>query len=281
LPPVWKSSQTLRFLIANRFNFDKALKTIQEYIEWQKWKLPVTLSPGVASLLDSGIMYIHGRDNRYRPLIVLNSHMIDLKKIDLEVFLDTITYQLEYLIKHFMLPGQVENWVFINNLNSMGLTSLPLTTLKKVMDYFQNNYRGRLYKMYVLNTPFSLNMIWSMVKTFMEETTVNKIHFHKTNTCEEMWTHINKDQVEKRFGGNAPDTKDKFWPPMFPSENYTTPGEKKEDILVNKHTYYIMHRGGKLAGHIVNKKIITEIHESGATVGSDKSKKLGDMDYID
>ena len=83
--------------------------------------------------------------------------------------------------------------------------------MKKIMDFSQKNYRGRLYRAYIVNTPFTINALWSGVKSFLEETTVQKIQFHKSNTCEEMFTHINKDQIEKRFGGNANNLKDKFW----------------------------------------------------------------------
>ena len=79
------------------------------------------------------------------------------------------------------------------------------------MDFCQNTYRGRLYRAYILDTPFTINFLWSAIKVFLEDTTAQKIQFHKSNTCDEMFTHINKDQIEKKFGGNANDMKDNYW----------------------------------------------------------------------
>jgi hypothetical protein len=47
-------------------------------------------------------------------------------KIDVDQMLKAITYFLEYIIENLLLPGQVENWVIIQDLNGMGVTSLPL-----------------------------------------------------------------------------------------------------------------------------------------------------------
>ena len=34
---------------------------------------------------------------------------------------------LDYIVANFMLPGQVESWIFVINLNKIGITSLPKT----------------------------------------------------------------------------------------------------------------------------------------------------------
>jgi len=37
-----------------------------------------------------------------------------------------LTYLFEIIINEMMIPGQVENWIFIMDLQHMGLTSLPI-----------------------------------------------------------------------------------------------------------------------------------------------------------
>jgi len=254
--PDWKFPDTLRFLIANHFNYDHTLKTILEYIEWKKANLPVKLTPAMTTYLNSGILYVHGRDNRFRPIIVMNSYMINPKTLDLDGFLGMCTYYLEYLMNNLMLPGQIENWIIFNDLNNMGLLSLPMDTMKKVMKYFQNNYRGRLFKMYILNAPTSIAMGWSLIKGLLEDTTVKKIQFEKSNTTDDMWKHINKDQVEIKYGGNARDSKEKFWPPIFPSNSYFTVADKKDKILETKENYCLRYKQGKLQGHKISSKLL-------------------------
>ena len=40
--------------------------------------------------------------------------------------LAAIAYIIEYILKDVMLPGQVENWIIINDLNNMSFWNMPL-----------------------------------------------------------------------------------------------------------------------------------------------------------
>ena len=51
------------------------------------------------------------------------------------------------------LPGQVENWVVIYNLGGMGLTEIPITSIKTTTNKMSANYGGRLFKMFTVNAP--------------------------------------------------------------------------------------------------------------------------------
>ena len=39
----------------------------------------------------------------------------------------------------------------------------------------QNNFRGYLYRMYIINTPKSITIPWAICKSFIEPITVEKI----------------------------------------------------------------------------------------------------------
>lgn len=47
------------------------------------------------------------------------------------------------------------------------------------MGYLQNNYRSRLYRLYILNSTMMLNVTWNMARMFLEEVTQQKIVFVK------------------------------------------------------------------------------------------------------
>ena len=47
------------------------------------------------------------------------------------------------------------------------------------MGYLQNNYRSRLYKMFVVRSTMMTNLTWNIVKPFLEENTQEKIQFLK------------------------------------------------------------------------------------------------------
>ena len=79
LPEFMKREELLRMLHARRFDMNKAITCVKDYIKWRKTTLPrgcVSLYETVAPFLNTGAVYVHGRDHRYRPLIVLNLERI-------------------------------------------------------------------------------------------------------------------------------------------------------------------------------------------------------------
>lgn len=64
--------------------------------------------------------------------------------------------------------------------------------------------------MYALNCPSSITWAWKLVKPLLEDTTAAKINFINDWTSEDLWKHINKSQIEKKFGGYAENVTD-FW----------------------------------------------------------------------
>ena len=58
----------LRFLQGNGFNYTKTMNSLDEHLEWRIKNLPVELED-VESLVQQGLLYFHGRDKRYRPVL--------------------------------------------------------------------------------------------------------------------------------------------------------------------------------------------------------------------
>ena len=57
------------------------MQAIQEYLEWKRVKPVIELTPKIQEFLNSGIVYVHGRDNRFRPIIVMNMYLLDTQKV--------------------------------------------------------------------------------------------------------------------------------------------------------------------------------------------------------
>jgi hypothetical protein len=94
------------------------------------------------------------------------------------------------------IPGQVECWNIIYDLGGMGLTDVPVNSLKNVVQTISANYGGRLYKLWLLNAPGSIYFSWKVFKNFLDPITVDKINIVKKNTDESLWKLFHKDQVE-------------------------------------------------------------------------------------
>jgi hypothetical protein len=70
--------------------------------------------------------------------------------------------------------------------------------------------------------------MWTCVKPFIDKATQEKVVFENKAFSTTMLEMCDLDQVEKRFGGNAPNL-ERFWPPVFPN----TPLEADSDIEIH------------------------------------------------
>ncbi len=123
---------------------------------------------------------------------------------------------LEFALKNLMISGKVETLVAVIDMTGVSTLWIPVSALKVIGQMLQNNYRARLYKQYILNTPMLVKGIWSMAKGFLEEFTVAKINV-LGGDFGEMHKQIGKPQLEKAKGGLCDDITADFFPPQMPS----------------------------------------------------------------
>ena len=73
-PIDWEESDSLRVLQGCSFDITKSVEKISKVAQWQyNEKLyPIYLTENIHRILNSGFFYVHGRDNRYRPIIIIN-----------------------------------------------------------------------------------------------------------------------------------------------------------------------------------------------------------------
>lgn len=83
----------------------------------------------------SGLLYMHGRDHRFRPILVLKAIKFNEMKLTADEVKEFMTYFSEYLLDNALLPGQIENWIMITDLTGIGLTNLPFN-----VNFFSQNF---------------------------------------------------------------------------------------------------------------------------------------------
>jgi len=217
--PEWvddKDRLILRFLQGNKFHYEKTLKSLEEHIEWRINSLPVD-SEEIEELAKSGIIYFFGRDKGYRPVLHINvKKMIDAN-LPNETLVRLGIFILEFGLKNLFVAGKVETMIVVIDMTDVGTISIPVSSLKTISEMLQNNYRARLYKQYILNTPFLVKGIWAIVKGFLEEFTVAKINILGSDYTP-LYEQVDKAQLEKRLGGTHENIEEDFFPPQIPSE---------------------------------------------------------------
>ena len=282
LPEYWKRYDTLRFLQANGYDHDKTLKYIKDHIEWRTNNLPVIPTDNVKKILKLGFFYIHGRDNRFRPIIVLNPDIFvnNLNNYVLHDWVYSLIFVLEYLKEHCFLPGQIENWNLICDVGKSSILFIP-KEFNKLLNILQSNYRCRLYKMYILNVSLFIKVLWKTINIMFDPTTQRKIKLLQEDSDieQELFKYINKTQIEKRFGGTADNIESKFFPPIFPSNEYIT-SKEVTSIFVDENEYLEIINSNKeyrKSPFISNESNVTNLlsfKESFNTVLNEKSESI-------
>ena len=58
---------------------------------------------------------------------------------------------VEYALSNILLPGQIESWNIIFDLNNFGIFEMPLSKIQDVAVYLIKNYKCRLFKCFVVS----------------------------------------------------------------------------------------------------------------------------------
>lgn len=108
-------------------------------------------------------MYLSGHDKNFRPVIVMNAHEINLKYVKFfiktkkftgEEILSALVCLFDVLTHNILVGGKIENWILIMETNQLGLFGFPWKAFENIVSCLQNNFVGRLEKMFVLNPSY-------------------------------------------------------------------------------------------------------------------------------
>lgn len=128
-------------------------------------------------------------------------------------------------------------WIMITDITGVSLVFMP-RDLKRIIDSLGFCYRCRLFRNYIIGMNPALRLIVKLFMSFLDQATVNKIKFLDSNNIHsELTTFINDDNLEKKFGGNAPNIipgDNNVFPPVMPSENFSKEGD---NLLISEKEY--------------------------------------------
>ena len=233
----WNNAWILRILQSHNYDLKITYSSLVSYLEWRKTYLPIKPSNNICKILNIGFIYSHGRDNRYRPIIVIKVRDFkrNYEKFPYEDWLASIIYLLEYILERQLIKGQIENWNLLCDCEDASVFSLP-NEFKRLLEVLQNNYKCRLYTLFIMNIPFILRAIWILVRNVLDPVVQRKIKMVEPGS-KELFKFINKSQIEKRFGGTAENMNDYYFPHVVPSEDYYVEGDDPSELLINEEEY--------------------------------------------
>lgn len=132
VPPGFGERDFLKFSQASFYDIPKAGEKLIKHFDWLNSLPPEPLlTPYTIKLLQQGAMYIGGRDKYYRPAIIMDAGKIaeiannNPDEITVEIFQELFTFLFGYLKAVIFLPGQIEQWITICDLNNLSIGKLP------------------------------------------------------------------------------------------------------------------------------------------------------------
>lgn len=119
---LFSDSVLLRYIVTRRFEMAAITRDVIYHLEWRQINVPAPkLTNKTLNLLNKGILYIHGRSKDLFPIIILDfkrlSEMLQKNEINEGIFCSLYNFISLYIINNMTLPGQVEKWITICNIN--------------------------------------------------------------------------------------------------------------------------------------------------------------------
>ena len=163
---------------------------------------------------------------------------------------------------YMLIPGQIENWIMVINLEKTSLFSFP-EPMRKVIKSLSDYFIARLYKSYILGMNAFLRIVFKIMCGFLEEVTVLKFVILESKKDPKLFQDINPYNLEERFGGLAENCiyeKDNcLFPPRMPTDDYLKDNEDKKEILISEEEYIERYNNGNILQESVSPFIIEKI----------------------
>jgi hypothetical protein len=137
----------------------------------------------------------------------------------------------------------------------------------------------RTYRNYWFNSP---TVMKNNMLAEKDEIKTYRMKIMEKGNMQELWSHINRGQVEKKFGGDAEDLRaTDYWPPTCANDKYFCNANQKHQHFLSKIEYYEKYNKGglsksKVCFDLVEETAIEKIKaagDSGKITGFDGFKK--------
>ena len=229
----------LRYIYAAKWDVRNASSMLLRHLSWIECELPsIYPSSQLDSILVSptqlsGSLYLHGRDLKYRPVIVLTPAR--LREFPIARVMKTAVFLMEYVLDHMLLSGQIESVGLIADCQDGELIGYSVEEIKQAIDFLMLHYPCRLAWGFVVNGKYSL---WSRLTAFLDPDTSTKFVLNPTPA--QVLSVCHASQLEVKFGGSSP-TLTSYWPPNFPAVSRSLGIETINSFVTEYSSYQEYH----------------------------------------
>ena len=259
LPEFFDDALLLRFIYADDCEMEKVFKRLVKYIDWSNKTFPITIHPKskLIEILNKGFVYSHGRDCRFRPILIFRAQEFvkNQKNYSVEEVVEAGAFLGQFVLNNMMIPGQIECWNLLISLKGAHVLSLP-EHIKKLIPAMNEGFISRLHKNYIIGMTFFLRVLFKVVCAFLHESTIKKIKILSGKKDQTLFEEIRKDNVEECFGGTAPDVhfgeENALFPPRMPSDKFMLDSDNPQNILISEEEYIKKYNDGEIPEDVLS-----------------------------
>ena len=104
----------------------------------------------------------------------MNIRKLKKVKSDSDTLMRMCTYMIQFIVTRALIPGQVENWVTVIDFKDVGLMDIPKKLIQTLTKPLQDLFKGRLYKLYIVNAGFVMKIVYGIAKQVVDPLTILK-----------------------------------------------------------------------------------------------------------
>mmetsp|Transcript_69913 Transcript_69913/g.186236 ORF Transcript_69913/g.186236 Transcript_69913/m.186236 type:complete len:675 (+) Transcript_69913:138-2162(+) len=202
-------ARIMRYISHSRNDLAKARQCLEETQKWRNEFFQTPVSDRDEKLLEAlrlGFASYIARDDGLRPVLLIRVKVATQNPnvFGPETCLKLIAFCMEFMARFMVVPGKVEQQIVIIDLADVSLTGIPVSALKSVVNTLSKHYVGRVYQMHVLNAPYLISGLYSVVKPLLTDRQQQKIKF--ASNPKDLFSEIMAlHHIPKCYGGSRPD----------------------------------------------------------------------------
>ena len=218
-----------RFLEARNYDLYEGLQMIREHVNWYNNEvLPIVntdastvLGRDISVLNDHLPCWLQGFDKNHSPILYSHWGNVKFHEIIQKQTISSIDRILMYLVwineqmikllnnQTIKLKKKVHQWTFVINAEGWNISSmskLSMEFIAKLVNISQNNYPGRLNRIFIINAPRAFSFFWTIFKNWLDDKTKERMFIYNRK---EIWIpalkeYIHEKELPDTFGGSTP-----------------------------------------------------------------------------
>jgi len=220
VPERMDNALLLRFLRARKFDVPKAKAMLLSAEQWRKDEKVEELARTFEFTERKEVIkyypqYYHKIDKDGRPIYIEQLGKLDFKALYAVTTQERLLHRLisEYersLARRMPSSSRAVGHPVETFCTILDLQGVSLTNFYRVKDYVmaaarvgQDRYPEIMGKFYIINAPWAFSAVWSMIKGWLDDVTVNKIDIIGTAYRDKLLAQIPVENLPKEFGGSC------------------------------------------------------------------------------